>query len=156
MEGVGVAELLISLLSGDNMFHKMKTQETMNNSSIFKLFYFIIGLLGFIYLVVMINTSFFFEKKEFVPYSARVKSFYIDNHKEGGVYYQRIKYTNNTSMIVNAFSAIVDGKKTRLIDYIAVGDSVVHSAWGVITVYREGAETYVFKHNPDDFKVGER
>ena len=92
------------------------------------------------------------EKKEFMPYSAKVVSFYTEKIKRAGIYYQRIKLDNKTIMTANAFSTIINGEKTRLIDYIAVGDSIVRDTWAEISVYREGSETYTFTHNPHDFK----
>ncbi len=44
--------------------------------------------------VTIFSRECFIEKEEFSPYSAKVKSFYIEKHKYGGVYYQRIEFDN--------------------------------------------------------------
>ena len=82
--------------------------------------------------------------------------FYTENTMRGGIYYQEIKLDNGITMIANAFSSNIEGNKIRLIDFIAVGDSVERNTWGIITVYRNNSEPYVFIHNPDDFKTGEK
>ncbi len=87
---------------------------------------------------------------KFVPYSAKVLSFHTDKLKHGGIYCQNVKLDNKSTMLANGFSSVIQGQKTRLIDYIAVGDSIVRDTWGVIIVYREGSETYTFTHNPGD------
>ena len=96
------------------------------------------------------------EKKVFTPYSAKVVFFYTENTMRGGIYYQEIKLDNGITMIANAFSSNIEGYKIRLIDFIAVGDSIERNTWGQITVYRNNSESYVFTHNPDDFKTGEK
>ena len=87
----------------------------------------------------------------FCPYSAKVELYYTEHFKRGGTYYQRIILKDKTSVTANAFSAVVDGRKTWLIDYIAVGDSLAHISWDTIYVYREGSKTYKFVYNIKDF-----
>ena len=96
------------------------------------------------------------RKASFTPYAAKVVLFYTENTMRGGIYYQEIKLDNGVTMIANAFSSIIEGNKTRLIDFIAVGDSIERNSWGKITVYRYNSEPYVFTHDPDDFKIGEK
>lgn len=87
---------------------------------------------------------------KFVPYKGKVVSFYTEKYMYGGIHYQRVHLDNKTRLTANGFSSVIQGEKTRLIDYIAVGDSIVRDTWGVIIVYREGSETYTFTHNPGD------
>ena len=89
---------------------------------------------------------------EFSPYSGKVTSFYTETHKQGGVLYQCINFDCNHCLVANAFSAVINGRKTKLIDYIAVGDSVVCDTEKTAIVYRKGAETYKFTHHASDFK----
>ncbi len=95
----------------------------------------------------------FHTKREFFPYSAKVISVSTDKTKHGGINYQNIVLDNKKRVIANGFSSEIQGKKTRLIDYIAIGDSVVcDSTDDVLYVYRAEAETYRFTYNPSDFK----
>ena len=96
------------------------------------------------------------KKKVFTPYAAKVVFFYTENTMRGGIYYQEIKLDNGITMIANAFSSNIRGNRIRLIDLIAVGDSVERNTWGVITVYRDNSESYVFTHNPEDFMIEEK
>ncbi|MCR5695552.1 MAG: hypothetical protein K6G73_01120 [Marinilabiliaceae bacterium] len=89
---------------------------------------------------------------KFVPYKGKVVSCKTDKTMHGGVYYQRIELDNKEEIAANAFSSIIAGQKTMLINYIAVGDSIVRNTFDTIYVYREGADTYVFTHNKGDFK----
>lgn len=89
---------------------------------------------------------------KFVPYKGIVVSYKTDKTAHGGVYCQRVKLDNNFTILANAFSAEIKGQKTMLINYIAIGDSIVHNCLDTIYVYRKGADTYVFTHNKGDFK----
>ena len=89
---------------------------------------------------------------EFNPYAAKVVNFYIEKTKRGGVYYQEAELDNGMVMVMNAFSANINGEKIRLIDYISCGDSVVRQQWNTIIVFREGHETQFFYHDPNDFE----
>ena len=92
------------------------------------------------------------RKTKFVPYSAKVISYDIDKIKQGGVYYQNINLNNKKRVTANGFSAVIDGQKTWIIDYIAIGDSIVRNTFDSIYVYRKGSETYLFTYNPYDFR----
>jgi len=98
------------------------------------------------------NDLFAERNAKFVPYSGEVKRFYTETYMRAGKYYQRIKLKNGKDITANAFSSMIAGQKTMLIDYIAIGDSIVRNTFDTIYVYREGADTYVFTHNKDDFK----
>lgn len=91
-----------------------------------------------------------FKQPKFVPYKAKVISYQTDRVPFGGIYCQNVKLDNKSTMLANGFSSVIQGRKTRLIDYIAVGDSIVRDTWGVIIVYRRGSKTYTFTHNPND------
>ncbi len=93
-----------------------------------------------------------FKQPKFVPYKAKVISVSTDKTAHGGVYCQRVKLDNNFTILANAFSADVKGQKTMLIDYVTIGDSIVHNCLDTIYIYRKGADTYVFTHNKGDFK----
>lgn len=43
------------------------------------------------------------EPVEFVPYSAKVISYYTESYQRGGVYYQRIEFDNGKRMSANGF-----------------------------------------------------
>lgn len=92
------------------------------------------------------------EKEAFTPYAAKVVSYHTENTMRGGIYYQEITLDNGIIMIANAFSSKIGNNNIRLIDFIAVGDSVVRNTWGVISVYRDTSDAYIFVHNPDDFR----
>lgn len=93
------------------------------------------------------------RQHKFVPYSAKVISFSTDRYMQGGIYYQYLKLDNKTRLIANGFTTNINGLKTNLIDYIAIGDSVVcDSTDDVLYVYRAEAETYRFTYSPSDFK----
>ncbi|MBP5419459.1 MAG: hypothetical protein J6Y72_06585 [Bacteroidales bacterium] len=98
------------------------------------------------------NDLFAERNAKFVPYSGEVKRFYTEPYMRAGKYYQRIKLKNGKDITANAFSSTIAGQKTMLIDYIAVGDSIVRNTFDTIYVYRKGADTYVFTHNKGDFK----
>ena len=87
---------------------------------------------------------------KFVPYKGKVVSFYTEKYMYGGIHYQRVHLNHKTRLTANGFTANINGYKTNLIDYIAIGDSIVRDTWAEISVYREGSETYTFTHNPDD------
>ncbi|MBP5419261.1 MAG: hypothetical protein J6Y72_05575 [Bacteroidales bacterium] len=93
-----------------------------------------------------------YRKTKFVPYTAKVISYDIDKIKQGGVYYQNINLNNKKRVTANGFSAVIDGQKTWIIDYIAIGDSIVRNTFDSIYVYRKGSETYLFTYNPYDFR----
>lgn len=93
-----------------------------------------------------------FKQPKFVPYKAKVISVSTDKTAHGGVYCQRVKLDNNFTILANAFSAEIKGQKTMLINYIAIGDSIVHNCLDTIYVYRKDADTYVFTHNKGNFK----
>lgn len=112
----------------------------------------IVAIVGLIILGIYFIV-FNFGDYEFVPYSAKVLSVYTEKVKRGGVYYQNIRLDNNYTITTNGFTTIMQGHKIRLIDYIAIGDSVVcDSTDRVLYIHREGAETYRFTQNPDDFR----
>ena len=52
---------------------------------------------------VIIKQQFFCEIKEFVPYSAKVISYYTESYQRGGVYYRRIEFDNGKRMSANGF-----------------------------------------------------
>ena len=89
---------------------------------------------------------------KFEPYKAKDVSYKSERIMRGGVYCQNIELDCGFGILANAYSSMVNGKKTMLIDYIAVGDSVVCNTWGTIYVCREGAEPQVFTHDPADYK----
>lgn len=114
--------------------------------------YIVWGIVAIIAVVKLCKDS-NIEKVEFMPYSAKVVSFYTEKTKRGGRYYQRIKLDNKELITANGFTATINSNKVRLIDYIAIGDSVVcDSTDGVLYVYRAEAETYRFTYSPSDFK----
>ncbi|MBP5420313.1 MAG: hypothetical protein J6Y72_10935 [Bacteroidales bacterium] len=93
------------------------------------------------------------RQHKFVPYKGRVVSYQTDKTAYGGVYYQNINLDNKKVVTANGFTASVNGYKTNLIDYIAIGDSVeCDSTDDVLYVYRAEAETYRFTYSPSDFK----
>jgi hypothetical protein len=98
------------------------------------------------------NDLFVERNAKFVPYSGEVKRFYTETFMRAGTYYQRIKLKNGKDITANAFSSTIAGQKTMLIDYIAIGDSIVRNTFDTIYVYREGADTYVFTHNKRDWR----
>ena len=109
----------------------------------------IVGLIILGYYYMVLNS----DRKEFIPYSARVTSFYTEKVKRGGVFYQKIKLNNNTTITANGFTTNIQGQKIRLIDYIAVGDSIVcDSTDKILHIHRIGTETYIFTQNPNDFR----
>ncbi|MBR6251383.1 MAG: hypothetical protein IKR17_09375 [Bacteroidales bacterium] len=110
--------------------------------------------IGIIWMVTMLQNQFFFEKKEFVPYSAKVVSYHTDKIPHGEVYYQRIKLDNNSRIIANGFSAVIDKEKTWLINYVAIGDSIVcDSTDNIIYIHRAGAETFRLVYSPVRFQI---
>ena len=111
--------------------------------------------LGIFFVIVFLRTN-FYVKKEFVPFSAKVESYNTDWYKQGGVYCQNIELDNGECLLANGFTAIVEGKKTRLIDYIAEGDSVICESIDVTYVIRDDTVSYKFTYSPKDFKVGEK
>ena len=106
---------------------------------------------GIFVIIVILRTN-FYEEKEFVPYSAKVVSHYINWYAQGGVYCQNIELDNGECLLANGFTAIVEGKKTRLIDYIAEGNSVICESIDVTYVIRDDTVSYKFTYSPKDFK----
>ena len=123
----------------------------MNEKPAFRIMMYSIKWLIITFAIINFLSNFVFTNKSFVPYSAKVVSYYTERFKRGGINYQRIELDNDECFSANAFSAIIDGKKTWLIDYIAVGDSLAHISWDTIYVYREGSKTYKFVYNIKDF-----
>lgn len=110
-----------------------------------------------IWIIVAIGLTWYFShfdasNEEFSPYSANVVSVYTDKLKRGGMYHQNIVLDNENVITANAFSSMIAGQKTMLINYIAVGDSIVRNTFDTIYVYRDGSESYVFTYNKDDYK----
>lgn len=117
-----------------------------------KMVYVIWALIPIGGIFLFYNDLFVERNAKFVPYSGEVKRFYTETFMRAGTYYQRIKLKNGKDITANAFSSTIAGQKTMLIDYIAIGDSVVHNYWDTIYVYREEADTYVFSYNKRDWR----
>ncbi len=118
-----------------------------------KMVYVIWALIPIGGIFLFYNDLFVERNAKFVPYSAKVVSFSTDKSKRGGIYCQNIKLEYDILILANGFSSEIQGEKTRLIDYIAVGDSVVcDSTDDVLYVYRAEAETYKFIYNKGDFR----
>ena len=116
-----------------------------NYPTIKKLGYIILSLVA----VYIIATSFSTRHSahdKFVPYSAKVVSFETATSLQGKVCYQKIKLDNHSVIIVNSFYAEIDGENTKLIDYVNIGDSAVHSDWGTIYIYRNGESPNKFTY----------
>ena len=127
-------------------------QDLMKKSLAFRITTYIFRGLLSIFVVVMLLRSCFYDKKEFVPFSAKVESYNTDWYKQGGVYCQNIELDNGECLLANGFTAIVEGKKTRLIDYIAEGDSVICECIDVTYVIRDDTVSYKFTYSSKDFK----
>ena len=128
----------------------------MNDKPAFRIMIYSIKWLIITFAIINFLRNFVFTNKSFVPYSAKVVSYYTERFKRGGINYQRIELDNDECFSANAFSAIIDGKKTRLIDYITVGDSVVLTSLDTVYVYRRGHVACTFVYKIEDFRVGER
>ena len=124
----------------------------MNDKPAFRIMIYSIKWLIIIFAIINFLRNFVFTNKSFVPYSAKVVSYSTDRLKHAGVRYQNIELDNDDYILANGFTAQVNGRKTRLIDYIAVGDSVVQKYLDTICVYRERSVSYKFSYSPDDFK----
>lgn len=131
----------------ENAFCKIKA---------FRIMTYIIFGLGVIFVAIMLHSKYSSSHFEFIPFEAKVTSYKIETSKRGGIYYQYVYLDNNDCLIANGFTAIVLGQKMRLIDYIAVGDSIIWNSINEIHVYRNNTKPYKFTYNPNDFKIGER
>lgn len=144
---------LLFQLYGKYKTNNMKKQDFINNIPGFKyLVYMALGACAILLVFFIRNKREITTEETFIPYATRVTSFYIDNQKYCGKYYQYIEFETKDCMIANGFSAIINGQKTLLIDYIAIGDSVVQKKMSEVYIYRNGSDTFKFTFNSEDFK----
>jgi hypothetical protein len=103
--------------------------------------------------IIMFGVQYYYQMNaEFVPYSGKVVWIHIDKYMNHGCRPQRIKLRKYGTMYANGFSAEINGQKTRLIDYVAIGDSVVHNSIDTVYVYRNDADTYKFTYHSADWR----